>query len=115
MPVIPAGTSLLQLDNESLLALAQALDYMRKIGRSNANLERIRCEVVPMARQQWDTPAAYRSPDMTTRGAAAWLGLSTRRIQQLASQGILKGHRIENNTWRFTNEDVEKYGVLYPH
>jgi hypothetical protein len=110
--IIGEGQALLALDKDGLLALARALEYLKGAGRWNQHLEHLRCDIVPIVNeQQWGTPRIVT--DLTSREAGSYLGLSTRRICQLASQGILKGTRRANNTWQFTYKAVELYQSLY--
>lgn len=49
-------------------------------------------------------PGVYKPPFRTAE-AAAWLGLSERKVLDLARKGVLKGKKV-GHVWLFSQESV---------
>ena len=116
MPLIPPGHAVLYLDPQTITALATLLTICQRSSQLRDDcLKHLLTEVSTLARQQWkQAPPPYQQPDMGTRTAASFLGVSVRRIQQLAKSGELPSYRVANGNLRFTYDNVIRYKSLSP-
>jgi excisionase family DNA binding protein len=113
MPVVQPGSALLLLSQQDIIALVSVLSIAKKSGYlRDSRLQRFYSDLNSMATQMLTVSPVLEActyTDITTKEAAAFIGVSTRRVQQLAKTGELQGHRVANGTWRFPLDVVHRY------